>query len=316
MTREQQERRILGYALAGTSALYGLVLLVLLISGLLNLETLSPDAGKVLVKLGNPDALESQIPNRPLEDPLPAQEETLPLDAPAEPALAEAESAAKPLENNPAKTAEKPETEDKGKTKEAASSQEKSRPANSAPPQTSPSSQVPAVYKGSDQGNSWELNAQAEGVNFQLSPELTELLPLPKKIPARLVDNASQALKNNPKFFTFGFYYPEAKRDNFGDYYLDAGFMSPSERIEVWQILKALGYRSSDADYFKELKGEGTAKFIISIGPNGGKPTKVEIEQSSGSAGADEGLRQGLLQTSFSNASGKESRLRFSYTFR
>lgn len=332
--RRKQEQRITLASSLLTIGLYALAVGIIVMLGLLHVDDLGDRAGPLLVKLGSPDAPESVDPTEtlsPPEESAPPTPEPTPEPTPPE---EEPEVTPEALPATPEPTpvpAATPRATPRPTATPAPSPKATPRPKPSPKPSAKPSpsptrkpvaSAVPSpavsaapakapVYKGRDEGNTWELNAEKEGVNFNLSPDLSEKLPLPRKVPGRLVDNAGQDLKTSWKFDTFkGVYQP----DSFGDYIYSGAYVSLSERTEIWQVLKKLGYEPARADFLARVVRP--VKFVITIGKDGGKPRQVDVEQSSGAADVDEALRQGIMQSSFFNNTGQDSRLRFTYTFR
>ena len=240
---------------------------------------------------------------------------------------AKAESKTEPGKTIPEKTAEKtvPGVTTNKESAKPASQQPVSQAAQTKPgEQTKPAEPQVTSIKGSESGNSYELQylgASGE-VRRSLYVPIFLFMPVPYELSTEFFNGIKDRIANGTVFASAEelkkllFRYYELKD---GKYQLK-GLRQPefSERPEIWSILEANGYDMQNAEY-KAGKSLRPVQIRFTVlppqGTEGGRLVNVKIIKSSGYSDIDEAVKYGFMQGRFSNSSNREIDAVFMYRF-
>jgi len=313
VTRQADKRR-LWRALQGTAA--GLLVLVAgaWLAGWLIPVPLEDTAGAISVRLGEPDApLGEQTtsaadasPEPSLEpSPEPSPEPVPSPDAPEPSAEPEPTVAPKPS----------PQVSLRPSIKPAASKAPSVAPRSSKAPVAST---APTTVKGSDAGNSWELNVQAGSdlAGLQVRPDILLYMPLPYRLDFALHERMLASLGSGNAAAARKVTLERVYRQE-GNIWLRTDTVAFSDRPEIWLLLEAAGFNRRS---YAEGKVQGPVSFQFTVqsakGEQARRISDMKLVQSSGNSDVDEAVRHALSQASYYNKSTQDIKASYTYRFR
>ncbi|MDC7224782.1 MAG: hypothetical protein PQJ60_13635 [Spirochaetales bacterium] len=276
-------------------------------------KDLNMNQGPVLVRLGEPEGIETPTPQPPEPEPLeqPPEEVTppepepivKPEDTPVEDPVADpvlpAPEETPPQENTPSETTP---------VKDAAP----------APPEP---------IKGSEAGNNYELNSEGGEIGRSLWVPVYLYLPLPRYIDAQIQDGDLVYLTDLIQPDETGLISAEQNRNLLLNYYdkksrtrtLELKEPVPlQDRPQLWQILERAGYDLRRAEY-KERPLLSSVTINFSVVPSGSAQAnelvELELKKSSGYEDIDEAVIYAFQQSSYYNSTEEAIKGRFTYRF-
>ena len=312
-----QKRRTL--ASIGVAVLLHLLLTgAYLIYEYLFVEDIAEFSGPVLVKLGEPEGedipvlpdaeLPEDIPEEPVEPVPPPPEDAV--ESPAEAVTPAAPSEPSPDGSLPAQPASESvdSAEPADESSEQAAAEEvpvRPQPEESAEPQ-------PVIIKGEEGGNSYEYQFAAEEglVRRSLSAEIYLFMPLPREVSEdvyrRMSGDSYRTGLSRQDLFRQSYI-------NLNGTWIYQNEPFPGDITALWDYLIKAGYDYENADY----KSSGTLQDVV-ISFTLSKDAELleaEVQKSSGDSRVDGAVLEGFQAASFSNASGREIKGRFTYRF-
>jgi TonB family protein len=280
-------------------------------------EDLAEFSGPVLVKLGEPEGEDLPVlpdPEAPEEIPEESVEPVPPPPAETVDVPAEAVSPAAPSEPSPEGNLPARPVSDATESADPADQPVEQPAAEETPvrPQPEiPAEPEPVIIKGEDGGNSYEYQFAAEEglVRRSLSAEISLYMPLPRIVP----DAVYQKIEGDSP------YEGTSLQDLFRRYYgnvNDEWFYEvepfTDDLRSLWVALRDAGYDHENADYKASGLNDVVITFTIS---EFAELLDAKILQSSSKPEVDEAVLEGFKAASFSNASGREIKGRFTYRF-
>lgn len=304
---EDRKRRLL--ALGIVAAAYALLFLAFGIAALLQREELGDFSGPVVVRLGKPEGEDLRRAVDEPELPAPPEAQAPPSPQPPEiaPAAAQPSAAAVP---KPAPSA-------------VPVAPRPTAPAQAAQPAPQPAPPPTVQLRGSDEGNSYEIevSAGAGDVARSFGPQIWLYLPLPVEIS----DDLYQAIPDKKGISNT----VEQRRVEFGKIYRkkDAetweliGRENPDfiYRPEIWVMLSDAGYPVSKAEYKEGNSLRSiTILFKVSTAKADGSVTldDIELEVGSGNGDIDKAVLYGFKAGAFRNSGSIPVNGRFTYHFK
>ncbi|MDC7220010.1 MAG: hypothetical protein PQJ59_08725 [Spirochaetales bacterium] len=310
--KENRKRTLVSWG----SAFLAYLLLILLYMGWEHLfrKDLNMNQGPVLVRLGEPEGVETPTPapKEPEVEEQPPEEPVTPPEPEPEPSPVEdpiVEPEAEPTLPDPVKEPVVEETpSDTNPVKDAA-------PA------------LPEPIKGSDAGNNYELNSEGGEIGRNIWVPIYLYLPLPRYIDAQVKDGNLVYLTELVRGDDFGLYTAEQNRAILLSYYdkksrtqtLELkGPVPLDKRPEVWAILERAGYDMRNAEY-KNYPGLSSITLNFSVVPSGSSQTNqlvdVDIKKSSNIDEIDEAVLYAFQQSTYYNNTEEPIKGRFTYRF-
>lgn len=280
-------------------------------------EDLAEFSGPVLVKLGEPEGEDIPVlpdPDPPEEIPEQNAEPVPPPPAERVDAPAETPSPTAPSEPSPEGILPARPVSDAVESADPADKPVEQPAVEEAPVRPRPETPVepePVIIKGEDGGNSYEYQFAAEEglVRRSLSAEISLYMPLP-----RIVSDAvyRRITGESP-------YEGTSLQDLFRRYYgnvNDEWFYEAEPFTDdlrsLWVALIDAGYDHENADYKASGLNDVVITFTIS---ENAELLDARVQKSSSKPEVDEAVLEGFKAASFSNASGREIKGRFTYRF-
>ncbi len=281
-------------------------------------EDLAEFSGPVLVKLGEPEGQDIPVlPDPEIPEEIPEDRSDPVPPPPAESVESPAEAVSPAAPSRPSPEGSLPVQPDSESTESTESAAEKSVEPSVAedvpvrPQPETPAEPQPVIIEGEDGGNSYEYQFAAEEglVKRSLSAAIYLYMPLPRIVP----DSVYQSIKGESP------YEGTSLQDLFRRYYSHVGseWFYEAEPFtddirSLWVALSDAGYDLEKADYKEAGLNDVVITFTIS---ENAMLLDARIQKSSSKPEVDEAVLQGFKAASFSNASGREIKGRFTYRF-
>jgi hypothetical protein len=276
-------------------------------------KDLNMNQGPVLIRLGEPDGIDTPSPlpqeQEPQEKP---PEETTPPEPEPEPQPKE------PTVEEPQPDPVLPATEKPPEQEETTS--------ESAPVKDTPAT-IPEPIKGSDAGNNYELNSEGGEIGRSLWVPIYLYLPLPRYIDAQIQNGDLVYLSELVQPDAMGLYTAEENRAILMRYYdkknltrtLELkGPVPLQDRPQLWEILEHAGYDMAHPEY-KDRPLLSAITIHFSVVPSGNaqanKLVELDLRKSSGYEEIDEAVIYAFQQSSYYNSTEEPIKGRFTYRF-
>ncbi len=278
-------------------------------------KELKMNQGPVLIRLGEPEGMETPPPVIPRETPAETPPEPEQPVTPPEP-KAEATPVEQP-KPDPVLPAPKEE-----------STPVKESPKPVAPPVKETAPAPPEPIKGSDKGNNYELNSEGGEIGRNLWVPIAQYMPLPQIVEKVISSGDLVSILDQVQPDALGLYSADQNKAILLKYYdkkqgglLELKKPVPlTERPELWAILERAGYDLRNAEY-KNLPGIRTSPITLnfSVKPSGSTTANslvdLEIVKSSGYPEIDEAVLFAFQQSSYYSKTDEKIKGRFTYRF-